>query len=247
MRVLILGGTGEARALAAALHGRDGLEVISSLAGRVTDPTLPVGQVRIGGFGGVAGLSSYLRQGVDAVVDATHPFAATITTHAVAACATTGCPLLVLQRPGWIAQRGDDWTRVADVVTAAAVVSARPAGTIFLTTGRRDLAAFARDDGHDYVVRTVDPPGGPTPRRMTLLLARGPYTVAGETTLMREHAVTALVTKDSGGALTMAKLAAARELRVPVVMVDRPVGPAYGAAVESVPAAVGWVMSQRAR
>ena len=244
MRVLILGGTGEARALAAALDGRPGVEVISSLAGRVTDPALPVGQVRIGGFGGVAGLSAYLSdEKIEAVVDATHPFAATITAHAAVAAPDAGCPLLILRRPGWRESDGDRWTPVPDILAAAALVAAGPPGTIFLTTGRRDLAVFAGDWSHDYVVRTVDPPTGAQPPRMTLLLDRGPYTVEGETALLRQHAVSVLVTKDSGGTMTMAKLDAARDLAVPVVMVERPPLPAAVRVVETVDAAVQWLVS----
>jgi precorrin-6A/cobalt-precorrin-6A reductase len=239
VRVLILGGTGEARGLAAALHVRSEIEVTSSLAGRVSSPTLPHGAVRIGGFGGVAGLVDYMRaSGVDRLVDATHPFAATITRHAVEAAAATGCPLLLLLRPGWTAGPGDAWIRVTDIEAAAEQVAAMPAGSVFLTTGRRDLAAFAGDITHHYLVRTVDPPTGPTPPRMTLLLDRGPYTVEGEAALMRGRAVTVLVTKDSGGEMTAAKLTAARQHALPVVMVDRPALPAGIETVRTVDAAV---------
>jgi precorrin-6A/cobalt-precorrin-6A reductase len=235
VHVLILGGTGEARALAAELTQRPGIEVTSSLAGRVSNPTLPPGETRIGGFGGVAGLVDYLRTThVDVLVDATHPFAATITRHAAAAALTTGCPLLLLLRPGWTAEPGDAWTRVADIHAAAAQVAALPPGGVFLTTGRRDLTAFAADAAHDYLVRTVEPPIGAMPPRMTLLLDRGPYTVEGEAALMRVHAVTVLVTKDSGGTMTAAKLTAARGLGIPVVMVDRPAPPPGIAAVATV-------------
>jgi len=237
MRVLILGGTGEARALAAELAARPGVEVTSSLAGRVRDPALPAGAVRIGGFGGVAGLAAYLAaQGIDRLVDATHPFAATISAHAASAADATGVPLVVLRRPGWSVQPGDRWTRVPDIVAAAARAAALPSGCIFLTTGRRDLAAFAADEGHAYLVRTVEPPDGATPPRMTLLLGRGPYPLDGEAGLMREHGVTALVTKDSGGVLTSAKLAAARDRGIGVIMVDRPPLPAGVTAVPTVDA-----------
>jgi precorrin-6A/cobalt-precorrin-6A reductase len=237
VRVLILGGTGEARALAAELVTRPGVEVTSSLAGRVRDPALPAGGVRIGGFGGAAGLAAYLAaERIDRLVDATHPFAATISAHAAAAAGATGVPLVVLRRPGWSAQPGDRWTRVPDMVAAAASAAALPAGCIFLTTGRRDLAAFAADEGHDYLVRTVERPDGATPPRMTLLLARGPYTIEGEAGLIREHGVTALVTKDSGGELTSAKLAAARDRGIGVIMVDRPPLPAGVTAVPTVDA-----------
>ncbi len=239
VRVLLLGGTAEARALAAALDAK-GIEVISSLAGRVSKPTLPVGPTRIGGFGGAAGLAQFLAdESITTVVDATHPFAATITRNAVAAVGDI--PLLVLRRPGWTPRVGDHWQRVPDITDAARIVAARPPGTIFLTTGRRDLAAFADDDAHAYLVRTVDPPTGPTPRRMTLLLARGPYHLAYERALMLEHDVTALVTKDSGGTLTEAKLAAARELGLSVIMVDRPPLPAGVPVVATVDEALSWV------
>lgn len=236
VRVLVLGGTGEARELARRLVDR-GDDVTSSLAGRVTRPALPVGEVRIGGFGGVGGLAAHLRDTCpDVVVDATHPFAATITAHAVQAAAATATPLVVLRRPGWTAGPDDRWTRVPTIVAAAQHVRASPPGTVFLTTGRRDLAAFAGDDTHAFVVRTVDPPDGPTPPTMTLLLDRGPYLLERELELMRAHDVTMLVTKDSGGALTVAKLAAARELDLPVLVVDRPALPAGIAALETVDA-----------
>jgi precorrin-6A/cobalt-precorrin-6A reductase len=239
--VLLLGGTGEARALASALSGA-GVEVISSLAGRVSNPALPVGPVRIGGFGGASGLAQYLRdEQIAAVVDATHPFAATITANAVVAAAEVGCPLLVLRRPGWTAGADDDWQRVADISAAAAQVANGPAGTVFLTTGKRDLAVFAGDAGHDYLVRAVDPPTGAGPLRMTLLLDRGPYRLDRERALMLEHGVNVLVTKDSGGSMTSAKLAAARELGISVVMVDRPALPADVAVVDTVTAAAAWV------
>jgi precorrin-6A/cobalt-precorrin-6A reductase len=239
--VLLLGGTAEARALAAALHA-DGVEVVSSLAGRVSRPALPVGEVRIGGFGGVDGLVAYLRdEPVTAMIDATHPFAATISAHAAEAAARTDTPLLALRRPGWTQRVGDRWTRVPDIGAAARAVAAAPPGAVFLTTGRRDLSAFSADDRHDYLVRTVDPPAGATPPRMTLLLARGPYEVEAETALMREHAIELLVTKDSGGALTEAKLDAARALEVPVLVVDRPALRAGVLAVPDVAGAVEWV------
>ena len=224
MRILILGGTGEARALAAALAGRPDLHAVSSLAGRVSNPVLPVGEVRIGGFGGVEGLAAHLRaERIDAVVDATHPFAATITRNAVAAAASVGVPLMILRRPPWTPDR--DWVRVPDMGEAARHVAATPAGCVFLTTGRRDLAAFAGDAGHHYLVRAVEPPEGDRPQQLTLLLDRGPFRLEGELRLFREYAVSLLVTKDSGGDMTVAKLAAARQLGVPVVVVDRPALP----------------------
>src|SRR5262249_53007263 len=152
-----------------------GLRVVSSLAGRVSNPALPIGEVRIGGFGGVDGLVEYLRQErVEAVVDATHPFAATITRNAITAAATVGLPLVVLRRPAWPAE--PDWIRVRDMAGAASHVAGLPPGGVFLTTGRRDLATFAGDDSHDYLVRAVEPPEGAAPPRLTVLFDRGPYT-----------------------------------------------------------------------
>jgi precorrin-6A/cobalt-precorrin-6A reductase len=247
MRVLLLGGTGEARSLAAELHQCTDVEVESSLAGRVSNPALPVGKVRIGGFGGVDGLTRLLQeQAFDVVIDATHPFAATITANAVRACQALDLPLLVLRRPGWTATAGDDWHRVADIAEAATAVSALPVERVLLTTGRRDLAAFAADRRHRFVVRTVDPPSGLVPEQMTLLLSRGPYTVSGERQLMSEHRIQAVVTKDSGGQMTVAKLTAARELRLPVIMVDRPPVPPGTETADSVQAAAGWLQARTA-
>ena len=242
MRILILGGTGEARELAAALVAA-GTDVLSSLAGRVRNPRLPEGPVRIGGFGGAEGLAAFLAtEGIAAVVDATHPFAAGITANATQAAAAAGVPLLVLRRPGWDADPA--WHAAADIGAAAAAVRDWPGERVFLTTGRRDLAAFAADDAHDFLVRTVDPPEGPVPPRMTLLLDRGPYTAEGETALMREHGVGLLVTKNSGGPMTAAKLTAARELGVQVVVVARPPLPPGAAVVATVPEALRWLAAR---
>jgi len=232
--VLILGGTAEARALAAALVDA-GVRVVSSLAGRVRDPALPVGDLRIGGFGGVEGLAAWLREhGVAAVVDATHPFASTMTAHAVSATAAAGVLLVVLRRPGW--PPDPDWTW-ADSLPAAAAALPTLGKRVFLTTGRTSLSAFA-DLDLEFLVRCVDPPTGPMPRRVHVLLSRGPFTVDGERSLMREHGVDVLVTKDSGGPLTSAKLAAAREEGVTVLVVRRPPLPAGVEAVDTVEAAL---------
>jgi precorrin-6A/cobalt-precorrin-6A reductase len=244
VRVLILGGTGEARALAAELARTPGLDVVSSLAGRVSDPALPVGAVRVGGFGGVAGLAAYLSaERVDAIVDATHPFAATITRNAAAAAEQTSVPLVVLRRPEWSPEPGDDWTVVADITAAARVTAAAGAGCVFVTTGRRDLAAFADDDRHIHLVRAVERPDPPMPPKTTVLLDRGPFTVASETHLMQTNDVVVLATKNSGGPMTQAKLVAARQLGVAVVMVQRPAPPAGVAVVETVEAARQWLRS----
>ena len=239
MRILILGGTGEARELAAELVAA-GVDVLSSLAGRVRQPRLPDGPVRVGGFGGPAGLAEFLRaERITAVVDATHPFAGAITANAAQAAAQAGVPLLVLRRPEWPA--APSWEMVADIGAAAAAVRAWPGESVFLTTGRRDLGVFAADDRHRFLVRAVDPPDGPVPPRMTLVLDRGPYTVQGESALMREHGVGLLVTKNSGGPMTVAKLDAARDLGVRVVMVRRPPLPEGSMAVTTVAEAVRWI------
>ncbi|GGQ56146.1 cobalt-precorrin-6A reductase [Couchioplanes azureus] len=232
-RVLLLGGTTEARALA----GR--VPVISSLAGRTSRPLLPAGEVRIGGFGGVEGLVRYLRtERIGAVVDATHPFAATMTAHAAAATSQTGVPLLVLRRPGWRSGPGDVWHRVPHLPAAAALVPGL-GERVFLTTGRQSIAAFAALDGCWFLSRSVERPAPPLPRRLEVLLDRGPFTVDGERELLRRHRIEVLVTKDSGGGA--AKLDAARELGLPVVMVDRPPLPADVATAATVDEAVAWL------
>jgi precorrin-6A/cobalt-precorrin-6A reductase len=240
-RVLILGGTGEARRLASALVD-EGADVVSSLAGRVVDPLLPPGEVRVGGFGGAAGLAVWLRaHPVQSLVDATHPFAATMTASAATAAAETGVPLLRLQRPGWSAQPGDDWRWVDSLAEAAVTVAGFD--SVFLTTGRLGLADFAGLTGR-CVVRSVDPPSPPLPERTTVLLARGPFTVPDELALMREHGIDVVVTKDSGGSMTAAKLTAAHELGIPVVLVRRPPVPPGVPTVATVEEALAWVLAQ---
>ncbi|MCH6165494.1 cobalt-precorrin-6A reductase [Pseudonocardia alaniniphila] len=240
MKVLVLGGTGQARRLVAALHGRPEFTVTSSLAGRVAVPALPQGDVRIGGFGGADGLVAWLRRhGTDVVVDATHPFAVRMTENAVAAGAATGVPLLLLRRAGWTAGPGDRWHRVPDAVSAAAVLPAL-GERVFLTTGRGDLAAFAGLDRLWFLLRSVDPPPPPLPLRCEVIQARGPFTADAERELLREHHIDVLVTRDSGGEMTAAKLVAARELGVPVVMLARPPAPA-GPTVSTVDEAVRWL------
>ena len=240
-RVLLLGGTGEARRLAQRLLD-DGVAVVSSLAGRVADPLLPPGEVRIGGFGGAVGLVAWLQDNpVVAVVDATHPFAAGMTANAAQACALTGVPLLRLQRPGWTPGPGDDWRWVDSLPEAADAVAGF--GHVFVTTGRLGLAAFAGLTAH-CVVRSVDPPDPPLPVRTTVVLARGPFTVDEERALMTEHAIDVVVTKDSGGHMTEAKLAAARSLAIPVVLVRRPPVPPGVPVVATVDEAQEWVAAR---
>ncbi|WP_395298494.1 cobalt-precorrin-6A reductase [Kitasatospora hibisci] len=238
--LLILGGTTEARELAGALAGSL-LRVTSSLAGRVAEPRLPAGEVRIGGFGGPDGLAAWLRtERADAVVDATHPFAAAISGNAARAAAATGVPLLALRRPGWTAVDGDRWHPVADLDAAAAALPAL-GRRVFLTTGRQGIGAFAHLDGLHFLARSVDPPEPPMPAALDVLLDRGPFTLDGERALLREHRIDVLVTKDSGGAATAPKLTAARQLGLPVVVVQRPAPPAGVPVAESVPAALDWL------
>ncbi|WP_185090896.1 cobalt-precorrin-6A reductase [Gordonia oryzae] len=238
--VLVLGGTAEARGLAADLH-HDGIEVVSSLAGRVAQPRLPVGAVRIGGFGGVDGMSAWLHDNhVRAVVDATHPFAATITAHAVTACAATGTPLLRLRRAPWVARPGDHWTQVPDIRGAATALTGHD-GRILLTTGRQDADAFAGITDAWFLIRVVDAPTGRLPAQHTIVRSRGPYHLDAERQLLQENRIDTLVTKNSGGELTYPKLDAAAQLGIRVIMVDRPTEPRGVTAVDDVVSASAWV------
>ncbi|AHH18210.1 precorrin-6A reductase [Nocardia nova SH22a] len=244
MKVLILGGTREARELAGLATGEPGFEVVSSLAGRVRDPVLPVGEVRIGGFGGTEGLRKWLSgNDIDLVVDATHPFAGTMSAHAAQAAGSTGVPLLHVRRPGWSEQPGDRWLRVPDL--PAAVRAVADYERVFLTIGRQGVAQFAGLTRPWFLIRAIDPPAGPVPAHHLLLLARGPFTVETELELLREHRIDALVTKDSGGALTEAKLTATRRLDIPVIVIDRPPIPAGADHAETVAAAWKWVQDRR--
>lgn len=244
MTVLILGGTAEARELAAALVDA-GQEVVSSLAGRVSAPAMPAGEVRVGGFGGVAGLARYLAgRRIATLVDATHPFAATISGSAARAAAATRCPAVRLERPSWRSHpRAGDWIWVPSVDAARAVadpLAYRP----FLTTGRQSLRSFLSWADRDVVARVVDPPTGELPPRWQLIRSRGPYDYPSERRTLTRFGIDCLVTKDSGGALTAAKLDAAADLGLPVVVIARPVPPANVPPlpqVSSVPEVLDWL------
>ncbi|MFE3602847.1 cobalt-precorrin-6A reductase [Streptomyces sp. NPDC059142] len=243
MHVLILGGTTESRRLAELLHPR--WRVTTSLAGRVARPVPPPGEVRVGGFGGADGLARWIREHrVDALVDATHPFAATISANAARAAATAPVPLLAVRRPSWAPVPGDDWRTAGSLAEAAeALRGLGGSRRVFLTTGRMGLAAFAGPelDGHRFLVRSVDAPEPPYPARTETLLDRGPFTLDGEREILRRHRIDVVVTKDSGGAATAPKLTAAREAGIPVVVVRRPPVPGGVAVAESVEDAVAWV------
>lgn len=235
MHTLILGGTREARDLARMLT-EDHHRVTSSLAGRVREPALPPGEVRIGGFGGPEGLAQWITaHGVDAVVDATHPFAERISRSAATAAAATGVPIIALHRPAWSPGPGDRWTPVPDM-PAAATAAGGVDKRVFLSIGRQNLHHFAGLEGH-VLIRCVEPPEAPLPADHELLLSRGPFEVAGERALLREHRIDTLVTKNSGGDLTAAKLQAARELGVEVIMIQRPEPTAVDRTVHSAAAA----------
>jgi precorrin-6A/cobalt-precorrin-6A reductase len=235
--ILILGGTAEARELAAALHAA-GVAVTSSLAGRVSSPRMPAGETRIGGFGGPGALARWIAaHDVRAVVDATHPFAQRISASAARACPRAGVPLLRLERPGWRERPGDRWLWVDDLDAAAGAIG--DGARVLLTTGRQGLAAFAGIDRAWFLIRCVDPPDVALPRHHELLLARGPYALDGELALIDAHRIDLVVTKDSGGSLTVAKLDAARERGLAVIVVRRP--PRLDVAtVATVSAALAW-------
>ncbi|MEU9807917.1 cobalt-precorrin-6A reductase [Mycobacterium sp. NPDC050853] len=237
---MILGGSAEARELAERLVPR--FDVTTSLAGRVRNPAVPAGALRIGGFGGEAGLREWLLDNaIDAVVDATHPFAATITENAAAACGRLGIPHVILRRPPWPA---GDATIVSSAVEAKDVVTAQGFSRVFVTSGRSSIGAFLFSDAW-FLIRVVEAvPADELPERHHLLLSRGPYTLAEETELMRQYAVEVLVTKNSGGTMTSAKLEAAAALNIPVVMIDRPPLPENVSAASTVDEAQRWVIER---
>lgn len=220
-----MGGTTEASQLARRLAAA-GVEAVFSYAGRTDAPVAQPLPTRVGGFGGVSGLAEYLRaERISHVIDATHPFAAQISSNAVAACTQAAVPLLAFERAPWAAGPGDRWIRVADLAGAVAALPEAPA-RVFLAIGKQTLAEFAARPQHHYLLRLVDPPQGTLPLPdVAVEIARGPFTLAGDTALLQAHRITHIVAKNAGGSGARAKLDAARALGLPVILIDRPAVP----------------------
>ncbi len=225
MHILILGGTTEANELSALLAQHPHIKATLSYAGRTQNPTLPTIPCRIGGFGGVAGLAAWIREhSVSAVIDATHPFASIMPFNAASACQQTGIPLLALTRPEWKPEQGDNWQQVQNHHEVLNTLG-QPPQRIFLTVGRLEIDRYAAAPQHFYIARTIDPVAPQPLPNAVWLTGRGPFTVEGERELLKNHNATVVVTKNSGGKATKAKLIAARELGLPVIMVARPPKP----------------------
>jgi len=238
--LLILGGTLEATAFANAA-AEVGLRGVVSFAGRVARPKRQPLPQRVGGFGGVEGLVAYMRaEKITHVIDATHPFAAQMSSNAVQACTEAGVPLIALVRAPWRAQAGDDWTHVPDIASAVGALD-RPAARVMLAVGRMHLQDFAPNPQHFYLLRLVDPPeiAPPFPDHH-VLVSRGPFTAADDRALMAEHRIDLVVSKNAGGTGAYAKIEAARALNLPVIMIDRPVIPARTEAY-SVAEVMDWI------
>jgi precorrin-6A/cobalt-precorrin-6A reductase len=240
-RILILGGTLEARQLAARLRGRADVTVTLSLAGRTSAPAAQPVPVRVGGFGGAEGLAAYLRaERIAALIDATHPYAATISANAARAAAVAGVRLLALRRPPWQSIAGDRWIEVADGREAVRALGIAPR-RVFLALGRKELAPFGAAAQHHYLVRSVDPVDPPLPvPHASYVVARGPFAEAAERDLLVAHAIDAIVAKNSGGAATYGKIAAARALGIEVILLRRPHLPP-APSVASVEEAAAWL------
>lgn len=239
--MLILGGTTEASHLARLLAGDERFEPTLSLAGRTASPRAQPLPVRSGGFGGVAGLETWLRDNeIAAVVDATHPYAAQISAHAVAACTTLSTPLASIVRAPWLREPDDKWIEVDTAQAAAHALGDKPA-RVFLSLGRQELGAFAAAPQHAYIARTVDPPDNiALPPDIHFVHERGPFDAINEEAFLARENIALIVSKNSGGEATYAKIAAARRLKLPVVMIARPVKPA-GIPLDSADAALHWL------
>ena len=240
-RILILGGTTEARRLAERLAERVDVAVTVSLAGRTTAPAAHAVQVRVGGFGGAVGLGQYLTtERVDALIDATHPYAAIISANAADAAAATRVPLLALRRPPWVPLPGDRWIEVADTAAAVQALGESPR-RVFLAFGRGEIRTFARAPQHHYLVRSVEPVDPPLAvPHASYITGRGPFTESDDRALLAAHAIDLVVAKNSGGTATYGKIAAARALGLPVIMLRRPALPEVPT-VETIEDALTWL------
>jgi precorrin-6A/cobalt-precorrin-6A reductase len=240
-RVLILGGTAEARQLAQRLTSHAGLEVTLSLAGRTAAPARQPVPVRRGGFGGAAGLADYLiGERIDALIDATHPYASVISANAVAAAHEAKVPCVALRRAPWVAVAGDRWIEVSDAAAAVRALGPAPR-RVFVALGRQELAPFAQAPQHSYLIRSVDPVDPPLRLpHVTYLTARGPFSEAEDRALMIAHQIEIVVAKNSGGDATYGKIGAARELGIEVVMLRRPHAP-ESPAVDTIDEALAWL------
>ena len=245
MRVLLLGGTTEASMLAEMLADDPRFTAILSLAGVTRRPVLPRIAHRIGGFGGIDGLSSWMRdQRIEALIDATHPYAVQMSHHAATAAARDDIPCLRVDRPGWTAQAGDRWIRVHDGEAAAQALGDTPR-RVLLTLGSKGLAPFCRMPMHHYVIRCIDAPDVVLlPPDHRLLLARGPFTLEDEMALLALHRIDILVSKNSGGSATAAKLQAARQCGLPVVMIERTPRAADAPQVATAAEAMDWLSAR---
>jgi precorrin-6A/cobalt-precorrin-6A reductase len=241
LKLLILGGSGEAADLARALEGDAHYDVTLSLAGRTSEPVALPGRLRTGGFGGAEGLARALaEESFDLLIDATHPFAVQMKANAIEAARVAGVPLLAIRRPAWDPREGDRWIMVQSLDAAAAAIGQDPR-RVFLTTGRMELAPFRKAPQHFYIVRSVEAPASDElPPRVELITARGPFNVEDERALIEAHKIELIVTKNSGGAGAAAKLDAARALSLPVIMVERPDLP-EAPSVETVADALVWL------
>jgi precorrin-6A/cobalt-precorrin-6A reductase len=240
-KVLILGGTTEARRLAERLAQRSGLEVILSLAGRTASPVAHAVPIRVGGFGGAEGLADHLAaERVDALIDATHPYAHIISQNAAAAARKTGVPFVALRRPPWSAVAGDRWLEVSDARAAVDAIG-HEGRNVFITIGRNELAPFARAPQHRYLIRSVDPVDPPLPiPHVIYITARGPFSEADDRALMTQHKIEVVISKNSGGSAAYGKIAAARGLGIEVIMLRRPLAP-DAPSVNSVEDALAWL------
>ena len=240
-QILILGGTAEARQLAGLLAERADLKVTLSLAGRTAAPAAQPVPVRVGGFGSASGFSAYLKaERIDALIDATHPYAATISRHAAEAAAAAQVPIVALRRAAWTAMPGDRWVEAADMKDAVRALGAAPR-RVFLAIGRKEVAAFQAAPQHHYLIRSVDPVDPPLAvPDATYIVARGPFAEEDERKLLTGHRIETIVAKNSGGDATYGKIAAARALGLTVVMLRQPALPDVPA-VDTIQDAAAWL------